>query len=480
MSTVRRPSSIVVLILLAFALRLGLATFSYFYLPQIGYESKTQQAGYLFFDAFHRDTQAWDLAQSGKPLAKAFDQKFSSDQYGGLLWISAFVYRYLSGTTHQPLLIVFLAALIGSLGGVFVYLAAKLIADDRTALLSALLFLFYPESILFGASQMREPFLMTFIAMAFYGLVEWQALRQPSEGSKPLEGFLPWFWIGLALAGMLFISPGFVLVSLVTAAGWLYFSDSERKIPWQVIAIATGIFVIAFVALSLSWDSLVTAKSSGIMGVIGSWARETAKWNAYVLGRSSGIVQLLFEALPPALATPFVAIYGILQPVLPAALIEPAVPFWQVLGIIRALGWYLLLPFVAFAPFAAGKMPNGQSKRRWVWLSVVVWVWILIAAVRGGGDQWDNPRYRVILLAWQAILAAQAFFALKSPTRRWFWRIVAVEAVILVTFGHWYLYRYLSIGFNLGIRNTLAIAIGLAVLLVAGDWFWEKYKIRRA
>ncbi len=473
--------------LLALALRMGLAVFSYIYLPQIGYDSETQKAGYLFFDAFRRDTQAWDLAQSAKPLELAFNQNFSSDQYGGLLWLSAFVYRYLSGGAHQPLAMVLLAALAGSLGGIFVYLAAKRLLDEKTAWLAACIFLFYPESILFGAAQMREPFLMTLIAMAFYGLVKIWSPKSPDFGhSLPAQTIKPspksgdfglqslltleWLWLALALAGMLFISPGFALVTLVAVAGWLYFSEAGRKIPWQVVAVAAGVFVVALVAVSLSWDSLVAAKGGGL-GVIGDWARETAKWNKYVLGRSSGIVQLLFEALPPALAMPFVAVYGILQPVLPAAIFEPGLPFWQVLGILRALGWYVLLPFVAFAPFS-GKTPNG---RRWMWLSVVVWGWILIAAVRGGGDQWDNPRYRVILLAWQAILAAQAFYAIKT---RWFWRIVTVEAIVLLVFGHWYSFRYLGLGFNLGIRNTLVIAIGLAVLLVAGDWLWRKYKTR--
>ena len=72
-----------------------------------------------------------------------------------------------------------------------------------------------------------------------------------------------------------------------------------------------------------------------------------------------------------------------------------------------------------------------------------------------------------------ALLAAQAFYAIKS---RWFWRIVAVEIIILLVFGHWYSWRYLGIGFNLGIRNTLAIAIGLAVLVVLGDWLWQRFK----
>lgn len=472
--------SIYLVTLFAFVLRLGLGLTASALLPRVGYESKPQQAGYLFFDAYRRDTQAWDLAQSSKPLLRAFDDKFSSDQYGGLLWISAFIYRYLAAGTHQPLLVVLLAALTGSLGVLFVFLTAKRLADEKTALLSALIFAFFPEAILLGAAQMREPFLMTFIAMAFYGLTEWQATRKKT----------PWLWMLFALAGMLFISPGFVLITLVASAGWLYFAGSpaethaERKIPWQVVLGALGLFVLALVVVTASWNSLVTAKGSGIFGVIGDWARGTARWNAYLLGRSSGIVQLLFQALPPALALPFVAIYGVLQPVLPAVLFEPGIPFWQTLGIFRALGWYLLLPLLAFAPLAAGALPVSQpcrvvtpnvpyvTARKWLWLSLVVWGWIFIAALRGGGDQWDNPRYRVILMEWMAMLAAQAFFKIKSTAGRWFWRIIAVEAIILLVFGHWYSWRYLGFGFNLGIRNTLFIAIGLSVLVVLIDWLW--------
>jgi hypothetical protein len=276
---------------------------------------------------------------------------------------------------------------------------------------------------------------------------------------------------------MLFLSAGFALVTIIGLAGWVYFSGQGRRLPWQVVAIAVGVFVLALIVLAASWDSLVAARGSGVLGVFGDWARETAKWNAYVLKRSSGIVQLLFENLPGGLAMPFVTVYGILQPVLPAAIFEPGIPFWQALGIIRALGWYALLPFVAFSPFSAWTLSDGgQRRRQWGWISILLWAWIIIAAVRGGGDQWDNPRYRVILLTWMAMLAAQAFYALKSNARRWFWRIVAVELIILLVFTHWYSFRYLQIGFNLGIRNTIAIAIGLAALVVAGDWFWSRWK----
>src|SRR5258706_562662 len=69
---------------LAFILRLGLGVGTTIFLPVIGYaDSEPQKAGYLFYDAFRRDTQAWDLASSSSSLAEAFDEKLVSDQYGG-------------------------------------------------------------------------------------------------------------------------------------------------------------------------------------------------------------------------------------------------------------------------------------------------------------------------------------------------------------------------------------------------------------
>lgn len=462
---------LLILISIAFLLRLGLGAGAYFFLPSLGHsDSKPQQAGYLFLDAFRRDNQSFDLAQSGKPLEKAFSGKFESDQYGGLLWLSAFLYRYATGGSHQPLLVIFLAALVGSLGGIFVFRAGQRLLDEKSAWLATAIFLFYPEAILQGASQMREPFLMTFLAMFFYGIVDLRADR-PFFKNPAVYALIS------SLLGMLTFSPGIALLALISGGGWLYFGGQGGKLPWQVLVGAALVFVIAVIALSLSWDNLVRTQS-GPLGVLGDWARETAKWNQYVLKRSSGIVQLVLEWLPEGLRLPFVGIYGILQPVLPAALAEASTPFWQAIGVLRALGWYLLLPWVAYAVFSVWSLPTREQQRAWAWLALVTWAWIVIVAVRGGGDQWDNPRYRVIALCWMALLAAQAFSALRSPAGRWFWRIAGVLGIILLVFGHWYSYRYLQIGFNLGIRNTLGLAIGSAVLLVLVDLAREKWQRR--
>lgn len=450
------PRSVWWMVLAGFALRLALGAGALFWLPGLQYgDNPAQKAGYLFFDAYRRDAQAAQLAQSSESLLKAFGGGYESDQYGGLLALSAGVYRLLG--SHQPLTMLFLAALAGAVGALGVFSAANTLLGKKAALAAAALFLFSPEAVLLGAAQMREPFLMSLLAFFF--------AEEVGPRKNP-------FLLLAALAGMLFFSPGIALLALAGAAGWQIAGSGWRGFSARTALAGAGLFALGLAALSFSWKNLVRARS-GPFSVLGAWARETAKWNKYLLERSSGIVQLLFQSLPAWLALPFVAVYGLLQPVLPAALWEPSHPFWQTLGILRSAGWYALLPFIAFSLFSAWKINDPRARRQWLWLAALTWGWMLIAALRGGGDQWDNPRYRFIALVWLALLAAQAW---QAPKTRWFWRIVAVETWIVLVFSHWYVYRYLGLGLNLGIRNTLTLALGVSLLGVAADWCWEKRK----
>jgi len=54
--------------------------------------------------------------------------------------------------------------------------------------------------------------------------------------------------------------------------------------------------------------------------------------------------------------------------------------------------WTLALVFLIYAPFLAVRIK--QNRRITMAIITVVWIVMIIAAVRGGSDQWDNPRYR--------------------------------------------------------------------------------------
>ena len=76
--------------------------------------------------------------------------------------------------------------------------------------------------------------------------------------------------------------------------------------------------------------------------------------------RGSGWVQKLFDEMPEWLRLPFVMVYGVLQPVLPAAFVEPTTLIWRIIAILRALGWYALLP-VLILSFVAASTGSGQK-----------------------------------------------------------------------------------------------------------------------
>ncbi len=444
---------------LAFLLRLAAGLAFTLLLPAAGYDNPTQNAGYVFFDAFRRDAQAWDLARFPEPIFNAFSKSYSTDQYGGLLALSGWLYRYLSPDAHRQMLPVALGALVFTLGAAFLFKAARSAFGERTARLAGWIFALYPESILLGGSQMREPFLMAFAVMAFYGAVTWPESRR-----------LAGTWLVISLAGMLLVSPGIALVTLAALAGWFHFGGERRRISWPVVIVAGLVFIAALVLFA--WGASRGASGGSPLAAALDWFKEAVKWDAYLLDRSSGWVQKLFDEMPAALHLPFVAVYGMLQPVLPAALVEPSLPIWKTVGVLRALGWYALVPLLGYGLYSVSQMEDPRQRRGLLWLGIVSWIWIILTALRAGGDLWDNPRYRVILLGFQAILAAAALTGWSVRRDPWLPRLLTVEAIFLLVFGHWYAARYFHWPGQLPFAIMVILILGLGGL-VAGVGFWR-------
>lgn len=459
------------IIILAFAVRLLVGVSLHLGLPLYGHADEDDQVGYVFTDAHIRDDQAWNLASSDRPIWDAFSRKFSSDQYGGLLAFSAFIYRYLSPDTQRPLLLIFLSALVAALGVPFLWMAARQVFGEKIAYSAAWIFALYPESVLLGSSAMREPYLLTFSAMAFWGFVTWRGaglslggLRDMSEKSaRSTQPAAPgrWIWLALGLLGMLLISPAVALAHLVILAGWAFFTDERRTLSWKSILVFLLIFILGLFLLSAALNRSGQFDASSPLRVINDWLRLTVKWDAYQLERESGWVQKLFDEMPEWMRLPFVAVYGIFQPVLPAALVAPTVPIWKAIYILRSLGWYALLPALILSFGAAAGQGAGRKRNVLLWLSLLAWTWILLAALRGGGDSWDNPRYRTILFLWQSILAGHVWVWWRETRNVWFVRVVLCEAVFLLVFTQWYVSRY----FHLGGQLPFPVMVGLIGVL---------------
>ena len=146
----------------------------YYALPIWGHGTAAENSGYVMADAGARDQLAWKLAKSERPLMSAFQDNRKVDQYGGFLFMSALVYRYLSLDLHLPLLIVLITSIFSSLAILFTWAFSCLAWGEKEAKIAAWIITFYPEAILLGSSQMREAFTISLTMIAFYGLLRYQ------------------------------------------------------------------------------------------------------------------------------------------------------------------------------------------------------------------------------------------------------------------------------------------------------------------
>lgn len=451
---------------LAVVLRLVVGIGVYLALPINGYKVPDDQAGFVFTDAHRRDDQAWELASSGRPLVAGFDRTYYTDQYGGLLVLSALAYRGLSADAHRPLLILALAALTAALGAPFLLRATSALWDDRLAAAGAWLFVLYPESILTGGAQMREPFLLTFIAIAFWGFAQWyQAGARRSL-----------WWVVVGLVGMLLVSPAMALVFLGLCGGWIWLKGERNRPPWPLLAGLAAIFVLGLFVLAWSLSRRTDFAGGSPVATILNWFRSAVSWVIYLLERGSGQIQNVFSKLSPLAQFVFVVGYGITQPLLPPAFFEPTTLTWHIIAVFRAVGWYMLLPLLAYAPLAVRHIDAGRERRFWLWLVAFCWLWIVVCAVRAGGDQWDNPRYRLIFYEFESLAAAQAFLIWRRTGDPWFPRIALLEIVCLALFTQWYVARYIRVGIHLPILTVLSLNIACAVLIVLGGWLWDRWR----
>ncbi|MGW8249643.1 MAG: hypothetical protein ACWGO1_03295 [Anaerolineales bacterium] len=462
------------LMLGAALLRLAVGIFWYISLPVWGYGSPAETGGYVMSDAYERDRSAWELAQSEKPLVKAFQGGYRRyDQYGGLLFMSAALYRYLAGEAHPPLMIVTLTAAFSSLAILFTWAMTRRAWNAEAAAISAWLLVFYPEAVLISSSQMREAFTITLVAAAFYGLVRY--LRDQSGSSL--------LWVLISLLLCLPFSPPFAalllimlfVVSIAAGRGTLWRQLVEQR---RALVILGLLLVMVVAGLWLTWGSFAPEGVSNPYELVSWWVKKSADWQAYLSERASGWVQKIFDSTPEEMHTPLLLAYGVVQPFLPAALSDTTgAVLWRAVAVWRAVGWTLLLVLLLYAPLRALRRIDAGAKdgmrdiRLVLAFSLVVWLGILIASYRGGGDQWDNPRYREAFAGLQVALAAWALAAQRQRRDPWLRRAVVGAVLILVWFMPWYLRRYIYLPWDVvDLFKILGLGVATAVLYWIWDW----------
>ena len=201
------------------------------------------------------------------------------------------------------------------------------------------------------------------------------------------------------------------------------------------------------------------------------WGKDLSKW----CFESAGIDSRMVGFFGPLGKKEWMHIwlvlgYGTVQPFLPAALIATGNWFWRIIALWRSIGWTIMLVFLFYAPFRALKkvketlVPAG--------ITVIVWIGILLAAFRGGGDQWDNPRYRVVYIGLQASLMAWVWIKQRETGDPWLRRILVGFGMVFAWFVPWYLRRY-SGTFTwpiIDLFKTVALGFITAILYWLWDW----------
>lgn len=418
-----------VMIFCAFALRLGGGLAVQNLLPLYGHPGeRREELGFLFDDAWRRDEESWAIAEKEEiSFPETLTREYHNDQYGGMVAMGVWLYEYLSPDARRFSFLFMLGAFFTAIGLPFFWKGVLDRCGSRIAFIAGWVFALYPDSIFYSSASMREPFLIGILAVAF-----WALCLMRTQTKKSILVLALCFLATLPFSSM--VGAALLAVSLL----WFWAETlipRGRKWLWGgIILMVIGFLTATIVAMPafqewIHYDIHTTENGSG--------------WVEKVVGEIGG----QFRAV-------FVAFYGITQPVLPAILVYPVAPacvlgvdkcttvFWKAAGIFRAAGWYLMVPFLFYALFSTLRVRDRKEKALLVVNAIFVLAWIFISSLRAGGDQWDNPRYRVIFLPWLAFFCAWGIdFALKLKDW-WLVRWIAIELVFLFFFTQWYVSRY--------------------------------------
>ncbi len=465
------PKWLFSLVIIAAILRISLGLLWFNALPVWGHGTPAEKAGYIMADASARDQAAWNLAQSNKSLWKAFRNNRTVDQYGGMLFLSAAIYRGLGTHQHNPIQMVVLCAAFSSSTIFFLWGFAKRAWDKDVANLAAMLIAFYPEAMLLGSSQMREAFTIPLTSAAFYGLIRYQQRRDLKSVSMIIVSLLLFIPFSPPFAALLMG----ILVITAIASSIRFANDLTKKSTFWIIFSILFILILAGV-----WITLKQFTPEGMnnpIHMINWWLRKSASLQAYLSKHASGWIQEIFKNTPTWTHMPMLLAYGVVQPFLPAAIVVGShAPIWRWITLWRSIGWSFMLIFLVYAPVLTLRKKDNNIRLVRI-LLLIVWFIILLAAFRGGSDMWDNPRYRATFSSLQIVLVAWTLIELRRSSDPWFWRAIIVGVAIMGWFIPWYLQRYYSIGWQISDPfRTLGLGISTGILLCIWDWARMKGK----
>ncbi len=448
-------------------LRLAMGIVWYLALPQFGHGTNQEQDGYVMSDAFERDQLAQKVALSQKSLWNAYRTGAETDPLGGLYFSSVLIYRYLGTDQPNPLSIIVITAAFSALAVIFTWAFARRSWNGRVAQVAAWGIALYPEAVLLGSSQMREAIAIPLVAAAFYGLARLRRERS---------------WIGLAwlLGGLLFamvFSPPYTLLLLAALAlAALAVKDDllhrHVEVPRWAWGALVGVILVVLLGGWFSISRFAPPEITNPVDILSYWIGKSIDLQAYFSRGASGWVQKIFRTTPEWSHLTILAGYGILRPFLPAALtVSSAAPIWSWITLWRALGWTILLGMLGYALLRAWLNKDSDNFTRMV--TVIIWLGIVIASLRGGGDQDDNPRYRAAFASIQISMAAWAWVEQRRTADPVFRRAAVTLGFVILWALVWYLRRIYPIPW--GVADPFkTIGLGLACGALYSIWDWAR------
>jgi hypothetical protein len=135
----------------------------------------------------------------------------------------------------------------------------------------------------------------------------------------------------------------------------------------------------------------------------------------------------------------------------------------------RALGWTLVLALLLYATYLA--IRHKQLFKLPGVLLAANWFVVLVASYRGGGDLWDNPRYRSAFAGVQLMLAAWAWVQAREQKDPWLRRAIGGVVCMVAWFVPWYLRRYGTLEWPIvELQHVIGLGLGTAALYAIWDW----------
>jgi hypothetical protein len=312
---------------------------------------------------------------------------------------------------------------------------------------------------------MREPFLITAFALMLDGYA-----RRVHQANP--HGI---YLVALGFITALFISPpfSFLLLGGVSLA-WLWEGKGDRKRTGWILGVIAALGLAALALTIRSWAALEGRPGGNVVELVGWWLTSGAKYQLHVLAQRSGWVQKMFELAPEWSHMPLATLYGLVQPFLPAAVMDStSLPLIRTVVSLRGLGWFVFLPFLMYAPFASLRQEGWRSLP--AYLTLFVWGGAVLVSYRDAGQQWDNPRWRAVFLCAQVAMVGWAWVAARQSGSPWLGRVSVLVVFATLAFVHWEAGRYYQTP-RLNLWKTLSLIGAFSILFLAASIGFDRYR----